>query len=177
MPRDVYPSRYWTDRRVMACPSSLGGTGGFATATIHAGESVQVIGGTILTTQQLLAAFEEYDAAGRYLNCVQIEDDLHLADLLGTLDVSFNHSCDPNLWMLDEITVAARRDIAPGEEMTIDYSLQSAQPNPLIETLCRCGSPLCRGIITGNDWRLPELQERYRGHFSPFINGRIGIGD
>ena len=173
MPREVYPSRYWTDRRVMACPSPLGGTGGFATAPIGAGEAVQVLGGTLLSTQQLLAAFEQYDAAGRYLNCAQVGDNLHLADLAGTLDVPFNHSCDPNLWMADEITVIARRDIAPGEEMTIDYALQSAMPNPLLETLCKCGTTLCRGIITGNDWRLPELQERYRGHFSPFINSRI----
>ena len=28
-------------------------------------------------------------------------------------------------------------------------------------------------VVTGNDWRLLELQERYAGHFSPFINARI----
>ncbi len=132
-----------------------------------------MIGGTLLTTQQLLDAFKERDATGRYLNCVQLDEDLHLADLDDTLDVPFNHSCEPNLWMADEIKVVARRDIAPGEELTLDYALQTAQPVPLLEVMCRCGSPLCRGIITGNDWRLPELQERYQGHFSPFINRRI----
>jgi len=38
---------------------------------------------------------------------------------------------------------------------------------------CRCGSPLCRGVITGDDWRRTDLQARYRGHFSPFIDARI----
>jgi hypothetical protein len=41
--------------------------------------------------------------------------------------------------------------------------------------LWRCGSPLCRRLITGADWRLPTLQERYCGHFSPFINRRLGV--
>jgi uncharacterized protein len=87
--------------------------------------------------------------------------------------VPLNHSCDSNLWMADEVTLIARRDISPGEEVTIDYSLQTAQPVAIIERACRCGSPLCRGTITGDDWRLPDVQQRYRGHFSPFINKRI----
>lgn len=31
----------------------------------------------------------------------------------------------------------------------------------------------CRGRITGNDWQLPELQERYGDHFLPYINDLI----
>jgi uncharacterized protein len=38
---------------------------------------------------------------------------------------------------------------------------------------CHCASTLCRGVVTANDWQLPVLQERYAGHFSPFINARI----
>lgn len=29
------------------------------------------------------------------------------------------------------------------------------------------------GSRKGDDWRLPEVQQRYAGHFSPFINERI----
>jgi len=82
-----------------------------------------------------------------------------------------NHSCDPNLWMQDERTVSARRDIAAGEELTIDYALMTVSPD--WRMACQCGARLCRGVVTGNDWQLPELQKRYRGHFSPFINTRI----
>ncbi len=84
-----------------------------------------------------------------------------------------NHSCDSNLWMRDEVTVVARRAIAAEEELTIDYALQSGLPVDVLGESCRCGSPVCRGVITGNDWQLKELQERYRGHFSPFLNERI----
>src|SRR5438045_2910448 len=57
------------------------------------------------------------------------------------------------------------------EELTLDYALFSVAPEWRME--CHCGSSLCRGVVTGNDWRLLELQERYAGHFSPFINARI----
>jgi len=67
----------------------------------------------------------------------------------------------------------ARRDIAADEELTIDYALFSAQPNWVMDGLCRCGSPFCRRTITGNDWKLKEVQERYCNHFTPFLNARI----
>jgi SET domain-containing protein len=82
-----------------------------------------------------------------------------------------NHSCDSNLWMRDEVTLEARRDIAAGEEVTIDYALQTSIAN--WEMACNCGSQRCRKVVHGDDWMRPELQDRYRGHFSPFLNRRI----
>jgi hypothetical protein len=38
---------------------------------------------------------------------------------------------------------------------------------------CSCGAPECRKIITGGDWRLPELRRRYAGYFSRYIQDRI----
>src|ERR1041385_6678831 len=86
---------------------------------------------------------------------------------------SLNHSCDSNLWMADEVTLVARRDILPGEEITVDYALFTTSPEWTLGKLCQCGSPVCRHTITGNDWRRIDVQERYAGHFSPFINERI----
>jgi hypothetical protein len=34
---------------------------------------------------------------------------------------------------------------------------------------CLCGSVECRGVVTGRDWQLPELQTRYAGWFSPYL--------
>ena len=39
-----------------------------------------------------------------------------------------NHSCDPNVWMQDEVTLVARREIAADEEVTIDYALWGGFP-------------------------------------------------
>lgn len=95
--------------------------------------------------------------------------------LLGVVDAEdrLNHSCDPNLWMEDEVTLSARRDIGPGEELTGDYALWEFDPDHICPFECRCGSAHCRGKITGRDWELPELQSRYAGHWHPSIQARI----
>jgi hypothetical protein len=38
---------------------------------------------------------------------------------------------------------------------------------------CACGARLCRGKVTGYDWMQPDLQLRYRGSFSPYLENRI----
>jgi hypothetical protein len=81
-----------------------------------------------------------------------------------------NHSCDPNLWLADEVTVVTRRPVKVGEELTIDYGTMTVVP---WQMECSCGAALCRGVVTGDDWRRPDLRERYAGRFSPFINARI----
>jgi hypothetical protein len=45
--------------------------------------------------------------------------------------------------------------------------------SPYDEFDCECGAANCRGRISGNDWRRPELWERYAGHFSPYLQRRI----
>lgn len=57
-----------------------------------------------------------------------------------------NHSCQPNISIRiihGHILFFARRDIEPGEELTLDYevSYHSDQKE------CRCGAPGCRGRI------------------------------
>jgi len=101
------------------------------------------------------------------------------ADLYGIeekgddLDYFINHSCDSNTWMKDAYTLVARRDIEVGEEITADYALWEADPDFISKWECHCGSPICRHKVTGKDWQLPEIQERYTGHFSPLINKKI----
>ena len=86
-----------------------------------------------------------------------------------------NHSCDPNVWMNDEVTLVAMRDITAGEELTADYAMWSTDPSWTLPTPCGCGSRPCRRTVTGSDWKLKDLQERYRRHFSPYINDRINL--
>ncbi|WP_272952579.1 SET domain-containing protein-lysine N-methyltransferase [Kribbella amoyensis] len=77
-----------------------------------------------------------------------------------------NHSCDPNTWWVDAVTLTARRDIATGEEITSDYGTSTGTQYALD---CRCGSPLCRGKVTGDDWQREELQQRYGDHWIPAL--------
>ena len=40
---------------------------------------------------------------------------------------------------------------------------------------CICGAHNCRKTITGDDWRILELQKRYAGYFSDYLQKKIGI--
>jgi hypothetical protein len=77
------------------------------------------------------------------------------------------------LWMADAVTVIARFDISPGQELTIDYALFTVQNDWSMNVVCNCGVQVCRRTITGNDWKLLDVQNRYHNHFSPFLNERI----
>ncbi len=77
-----------------------------------------------------------------------------------------NHSCDPNTW-LDGLNLVARRAIDAGEELTVDYATFCGPG--MAAFACACGAALCRQRVTGDDYLLPELRERYRGHVSEFI--------
>jgi len=136
------------------------------------GEVVEIMGGIVMTE----AEFQTFLVGTSRFNAMQIGEGLHLVEpqeVTAARRGSINHSCDSNLWMGDEVTVIARRDIAAGEELTVDYALCTAQPDWRLDSECRCGSPSCRHLITGSDWERPDVQERYEGHFSPFLNARI----
>jgi len=55
------------------------------------------------------------------------------------------------------------RDIAAGEELTIDYALFLGNPGFAMD--CRCGTAACRGVVRGTDWRRADVRERYRDGF------------
>ena len=64
-----------------------------------------------------------------------------------------NHSCEPNcVPELDgtRIFIRAWRNIASGEELTIDYALVGDEPRSKSlrdRYLCHCGAPRCRGTM------------------------------
>lgn len=159
----------WVDPRLTAQPSLLGGRGLFADAPILAGEALLRWGGVVYTLADLRAGKANPETIA------VLDRDLYLADPADAVledEYFLNHSCDPNSWMLDAVTLAARRPIAAGEEITADYALWLYEQDWSLDP-CRCGSPLCRGRVTSQDWQRPELQSRYAGHFTPFLNRRI----
>ena len=108
---------------------------------------------------------------------MQLDDDLYTIEERGEYATYFmNHSCDSNVWMRNGWTLVARRDISVGEELTLDYALVEGDESFLPDWECACGSSECRKKITGQDWLLPQIQQRYKGYFSPLINKRIARG-
>ncbi len=105
---------------------------------------------------------------------MQWDDDLFTAEDRGTdLGYFINHSCDSNTWMTGISTLTAKRDINIGEEITADYSLWETDEGYISKWECKCESPLCRKRITGKDWKIHEVQERYKNHFLPLILKKI----
>lgn len=143
----------------------------------NAGEVVNIWGGTWLLTDEDLAGPKRKALRAQGYVWATVGDGIYLAGRLGEneedLTNFIKHSCDPNVWMRGEVTLVARRNIAVGEELTVDYAMFEADETWVGRFKCRCGSSLCRERFTGRDRRPADLQERYRGHFSPFINERI----
>ena len=69
--------------------------------------------------------------------------------------------------------LVARRDIPAGVEVTADYALWEDNIDKVSSWECQCGKAECRGRVTGKDWQLPSVREKYQKHFSPLINKRI----
>lgn len=157
----------WLDPRIEVATSTIEGRGLFAREPVAVGDIIIRLRGEELTSEQLVARIA---GLPRY-SALAIDDDLQLLIADDSPTNFGNHSCDANLWMVDAVTLAARRPIMAGEEVTVDYATHSADVPWSMP--CNCGSPDCRGVVTHLDWQRPDVQARYAGHFSPFLNRRI----
>lgn len=91
---------------------------------------------------------------------LQVAEDVYF--ILDAFSICFNHSCDPNAGIRGEGELFALRGIAPGEEITFDYS--TTVP-PWVSPCgwrmaCRCQCAGCRHEI-GNVLTLPASQLAY----------------
>lgn len=166
MPQDKYPSYTSQKLDLRSCPEK-GGFGLFANTLIEKGELLAVWAGDIYTEEQL--AREPLD---RQHHGIQVEEHVYQLPLVeGDPSDYFNHSCEPNAGLDGQICLVAMRDIHTGEEVCFDYAMSDSSDYDEFD--CHCGSPRCRIKVTGNDWKLPELQERYKGYFMPYLQRRI----
>jgi uncharacterized protein len=143
------------------------GCGVYAREPIAKGELISLWGGRIIHKGEL-----DPDMPRFTQRVLQVDDELYLltAEEKEPTDC-FNHSCEPNLGFFGQIGLVAMRDISPEEELTFDYAMSDG--GPYDEFDCQCGSLKCRGKISGNDWKLPELWKKYEGYFSPYLERRI----
>jgi hypothetical protein len=162
----------WLHPDVEVRASIIEGKGLFALAPIRAGTVVSRVGGRLVSGTELRAAFEAaaQDPAHPYIDTITVAEDAHLILPPRRPNGYGNHSCDPNLWWIDAYTLAARRPIAAGEELTNDYGTSTGVE---FRMECGCGSPLCRDVVTGEDWQRPELRARYGEHWIPVLLERI----
>jgi SET domain-containing protein len=149
--------------------SPIHGRGLFAVEDFRPGEIVCVKGGHIFA-RAVRDAIEPFLGPAE----IQIGDDLfigpvHLEQREGGMIFS-NHSCDPNIGIQGQIVFVALRVIAAGEELTHDWATTDDEDYTLE---CRCGAVACRRTITGRDWQRPDLQRKYHGLFSWYLQQKI----
>jgi SET domain-containing protein len=152
--------------------SPIHGRGLFAIGEFRPGEIVCVKGGYIFSRAALADIAPALGPAE-----IQIADNLfigprHAVEREGGMIFS-NHSCDPNIGVEGQIVFVALRQIAPGEELTHDWATTDDDDYSI---QCRCGSATCRGMISGKDWQKEDLQRRYRGKFSWYLQQKIDAG-
>jgi hypothetical protein len=144
-----------------------GGYGVFATRAVQPGELLVVWGGDIVSGEELLDLTPIMQR-----HSIQVEENLYMVPHeLPEVGDFINHSCSPNSGLSGQMSLVALRPIAKGEEICYDYAMSDGSAYD--EFNCSCGSPECRGCVTGSDWALPELQIRYSGFFSPYLQRRI----
>ena len=147
--------------------NSLNGKGIFAKENIKKGEIVFIKGGHILTRDEIFSS-------GVINSYFPISDEYFLGatnkDEEDRIKLYQNHSCNPNVGLHGEITFVAMRDIEKDEELTVDYAFID---NEDYSFECTCGSNNCRKTITGFDWKIKELQDKYYEYFAQYLKDKI----
>lgn len=159
---------YISSKTKKGLPSNIHGKGFFAIQFIKKDEIIAIKKGVKLTGQEMKVA-----GIGGGVG-LQVDDDLYIAPAtraeFEASMIFINYSCNPNIGMKGDDTVVALRDIEAGEELTIDYAMIANDDSSLE---CNCGSKNCRHTITGKDWMSSNLQEKYKGYFTSYIQRKI----
>ena len=159
----------WLSKKIVVS-TIFHGFGLCAINKINKGERVIVFGGYVITPKQFNALSEKLQNI-----TIQLDNDLFFG-LTKESELEhteyLNHSCEPNCGFDGEITVVAMRDIKKGEEITIDYAM-CISSKKIVPMECLCGSHICRKNITSNDWKVLDLQEKYKGYFVRFLEKKI----
>ena len=150
--------------------SPICGRGLFAIGKFRPGEVVYVMGGYVFTrppSENIRSLFQRSEIQignNLFIGAIHPDDSM----------IASNHSCDPNIAVQGQIVFVALREIAAGEQLTYDWATTD---DAVYAIECRCGSGACRRNITGKDWQQKELQQKYRGLFSWYLEQKIEFGD
>lgn len=120
--------------------SSIYGQGCFALVPFARRKKIAAYAGELVRgKRRIQARLREQEA----IKIIQLNDDLAIDATVGADATAYiNHSCAPNAYMRiapgNRVIFFALRDIAAGEEITMDYR------DPTHPEVCRCGAPNCR---------------------------------
>src|SRR5215207_3901424 len=128
--------------RLTVKKSSIYGKGCFALTHFPARKKIETYAGELVKGSRKIQA-RIRKQAGTAIKIITIDADTAIDGAVGGNETAFmNHSCDTNAFIRVvpglKVAIFARRDIRPGEELTIDYR------DPYHPEVCRCGATNCR---------------------------------
>ena len=142
----------WLSPLATRRPAGTKGMGIFADVGISAGTTVAGFGGCVVDRAELNAQADEIRT-----HALQIDDDLFIASELPFADADYvNHSCDPNCGIVGSILLVTMRDVGSRRGALLRLRDDRHRRLRRIPVLL-LGTELCRGTITGADWKEPEL--------------------
>ncbi len=90
-----------------------------------------------------------------------------------------NHSCEPNIGVLNRSLFVAMRDIVKGEEVVTNYAFLGyeyghemtidGEEKKEFDRTCKCGALNCKGILQSYKTMPPEERNRYREYISEYL--------
>jgi len=139
MPGPANPQKFQVD----VGPSAIDGQGAFAAEAIPARRKIGEVRGESISVHEAWQRARDRErimivevSARRAVDASRSSDPLRFT----------NHSCAPNAVLRirqGRIEIFAMRDVAAGEELTIDYGESHHQGR----LACRCGAPRCAGRL------------------------------
>jgi len=149
--------------------SPIQGRGLFAKERIAAGEIVAIKGGYIFDVEEWKRIERQLGPAEIQISETHFIAPLRQEERDGSM-LYTNHSCNPNIGIQGQIVFVAMRDIEPEEELTHDWATTDDSEDQME---CGCGSPNCRRVVTGKDWMRKDLQQKYHGWFSWYLQRKV----
>jgi uncharacterized protein len=128
--------------------SRIEGKGLFAKEPFKKGEKFSVTSGKHSWVTMTDKEFQEYIKTVNTYDAVYLGNGKHRVSTVSREEDPSNygnHSCDPNIASAGDEKIALR-DIAAGEELTVDYALLSPKTWSM---KCNCGAKNCTGIVRG----------------------------
>ena len=128
--------------RLTVKKSNIYGQGCFALTHLPARKKIKLYEGELIKGSRKIQARIRRQAETA-IKIITIDADTAIDGAVGGNETAFiNHSCDPNAFIRvvsgTKVGIFARRDIQPGEELTIDYR------DPYHPEVCHCGAANCR---------------------------------
>jgi hypothetical protein len=128
--------------RLKVKKSNIYGKGCYALTHFPARKKIETYAGELIKGRRKIQARIRRQAESA-IKIITIDEETAIDGAVGGNETAYiNHSCDPNAFIRIvpglKVAIFARRDIQPGEELTIDYR------DPDHPEVCRCGAPNCR---------------------------------